>query len=242
MRPSSNLRPSSTMRPSQLHVNAIFPFVLLFATFKSTLGFEGCNICADGSTITKPDYFLGGFINISCQAYSDESLSIDADSDSCDRSRFFAGECGCPVLLDPCTLCWDGSSITNPDNDVDIYGDGREVYTCQQWNDGLEGLPNDSRSCHRARSGFGVTCGCPVYGDPCTICKGGALMDKPEKEFVVTVGAEAIRELFLDDATKLFTCGSAETALSALTNRVTASVIGINCCMDRPVGVLIIQK
>jgi hypothetical protein len=48
------------------------------------------------------------------------------------------------------------------------------------------------------------------------MCKGGALMDKPEKEFVVTVGAEAIRELFLDDATKLFTCGSAETALTSL--------------------------
>jgi len=91
------------------------------------------------------------------------------------------------------------------------------VYTCQQWNDGLEGLPNDSRSCHRARSGFGVTCGCPVYGDPCTICKGGALMDKPNKEFVATVGAEAIHELFLDAAGDVsFTCGSAEKALSAL--------------------------
>ena len=71
-------------------------------------------------------------------------------------------------------------------------------------------------------------------------------MDKHDKELVVTVGVEAIHALFLDDAgdvsTEMFTCGSAETALSALTNRVTASVIGINCCMDRPVGVLIIQK
>ena len=53
------------------------------------------------------------------------------------------------------------------------------------------------------------------------MCKGGVLMDKPDKEFVVTVGAEAIHALLLDTVrdvgTKLFTCGSAETtALSAL--------------------------
>ena len=37
----------STMRPSQLHA---LPLVLLLATFKSTLGFEKCTFCFDGST------------------------------------------------------------------------------------------------------------------------------------------------------------------------------------------------
>jgi hypothetical protein len=217
--PSFNLQSSFTLRPSQLHVNAVLPFVLLFATFKSTLGFEGCNICADGSTITKPDHFID-LLSSTCQDYSDYVLTIDSESLKCEKLRFVAPTCGCPVLLDPCTLCSDGSSISNPDNVVIPCGDGQYTYMCQDYNDLLKGIPNDSESCRGSRSAFGVSCGCPAFGNLCTMCKGGALMDTHDKEFIVTVRLEAIHALFLDDAgdvsTEMFTCGSAETALSAL--------------------------
>ena len=72
-------------------------------------------------------------------------------------------------MLDPCTLCSDGLSITKPDNVVDYFGDGQYAYMCQDFNDRLEGLPNDSLMCDGARSVFGVECGCPVFGDPCTM-------------------------------------------------------------------------
>ena len=135
---------------------------------------------------------------------------------------FAAASCGCPVLLDPWTVCSDESSITKPNEVIDVYGDGREMYTCQQWNDGLEGVPNDSGTCHGARSAFGVDCDCPIYGDPCTICKGGALMGKLDKEFVVSVGAEAMPGMLAPRCSRV----DLLKMLSPLfTNRMTAKVL-----------------
>ena len=53
--------------------------MLLLTTFKSTLGFESCIFCADGSTITKPDTTIDAF-NITCQWLSDHLLSLDSES------------------------------------------------------------------------------------------------------------------------------------------------------------------
>ena len=133
--------------------------------------------------------------------------------------QIFAADCGCPVLLAPCTLCWDGSSITKPDEVIDIDADGVALFTCQVLNDGLVSIPNDSRSCHLFRSAAGVDCGCSVYGDPCTMCKGGASMSKPKQEFVATVGATAIQNYLSQDrqADRLITCGQAEHVLSVVT-------------------------
>jgi hypothetical protein len=64
--------------------------VLHFATFKSTLGFEGCNLCADGSTITNPDYFID-FFEWTCQDASNNLLDeVDRESLHCRQARFFA--------------------------------------------------------------------------------------------------------------------------------------------------------
>jgi hypothetical protein len=119
-------------------------------------------------------------------------LDIDSASLSCDLESFNAAYCGCTVLPNPCTFCFDGSSITEPDQVIDIpgiYGGGELFVTCQEMNDRFVGIPTDSRTCLGARSAFGEECGCPVYKDPCTMCEGGALLCKPKKEFEVTVGA-----------------------------------------------------
>ena len=173
--------------------------VLLVSTFKSTLGFESCNLCADGSTITKPDHLLGitsPYMRNTSKDLIDALLIIRSEELLCDRSRFYAAHCGCPVLLDPCTLCSDGSSITKPDKVIYVYGDGQFMDTCQDFNDRFLVIPNDSRTCNGAGSAYGVECGCPIFGDPCTMCKGGALMDKHDKEVVATLGVKAIHTYF----------------------------------------------
>ena len=185
----------------------LLPFDLL--STKSSLGFESCNICAvDGSTITNPDYVLA-FHKTTCQNLSDSLLSIDSESLKCEQASFDAADCGCPPVSDPCTLCWDASSITKPDKVID-----GKVYTCQDHNDNLLGIPNGSGTCHGYRSRMGLICGCPVYEDSCTMCKGGDKMGEPGQNAEMI---NAWNSWFSGEVgTKMFTCESAENALSFL--------------------------
>ena len=153
----------------------------------------------------------------------------------------------------------DQASLTQIQLSIYIYGDGREVYTRQDCSDRMEGVPDDSTTCHGLSLAFGVPCGCPTVGNPCTMCKDGDKMSKRDKEFVFTVGVEVIQYfLNLDGPMNSFfnldetvdsvsdsvstTCSSAGYSFSALLQQDNMTVIGISCYMDRPVGVLILSN
>ena len=74
---------------------------------------------------------------------------------------------------EPCTICADGSAITNPNGLVPIAGAGTvECSFIEQFF-----LPDDedSEDCQSLRR-FGSICGCPIPADACHLCGGTNLV------------------------------------------------------------------
>ena len=70
---------------------------------------------------------------------------------------------------EPCTICADGSAITNPDGLVPIPGTGS--VECSMIDQFFLPDDEDSDDCQSLRR-FGSICGCPVPADACQLCGG----------------------------------------------------------------------
>jgi hypothetical protein len=182
------------MRPSQLHV---LPLVILLVTFNSAQCTPVCTLCSDGSTTTKPDYFIGltnPVLTNTCQDLSDTVLFFYKDALECQATRGYSALCGCPVAENACSICKGSQNITRPqqllDGLVDL-GDNipanglaltfgnpltcaftesvMQLYEAEQ-TECLE-LPFDDL--HRY-------CGCPnedeEESNECTLCPGGEIV------------------------------------------------------------------
>jgi hypothetical protein len=81
-----------------------------------------CNLCLDGSTATKPDYFIGfkdPFVLNTCKDLSDAMLFIGEDSVECQNGRLWGALCGCPVAANACSICEGSQNITRPQQVLD---------------------------------------------------------------------------------------------------------------------------
>jgi hypothetical protein len=183
------------MRPSQLHV---FPFVLLLVTFKSTLGFDSCKLCLDGSTITKPDYFISittPFVINTCKDFSDGLLFVESDSSLCRDARGeWSAICGCPVAEDACSICEGSQNITKPQQVLDGLVDFTNAdiwyfdflslngiaFTCALAESRMQIFQNGQTECLELPfDDLRRCCGCPSEdkeeSTECTLCPGGEI-------------------------------------------------------------------
>ena len=178
------------MRPSQLH--HVLRFVLLFATFKCTHCFLGCNLCLDGSTITKPDYFLGltePFVINTCKALSDALLLlVDRENEFCGYAQQLGALCGCPVAENACSICEGSQNITRPRQSLDGLVDFTDflstsglALTCALAESRMQTFQIGQAFCLKQPfDDLRRYCGCPSEDEEeskeCTLCPGGEMV------------------------------------------------------------------
>ena len=176
------------MRPTQLHV---LPLVLLLASFKSTLGL--CNLCSDGSTITKPDYFIGvttPFVLNTCKDLSNALLFFDEDLPECRAARALSAVCGCPVAENACSICEGSQNITRPQQVLDglvntpasgiALAFGIEI-TCALAESAMQLYDTNQAEClEQPFDDLRRYCGCPneegEESNECILCPGGEIV------------------------------------------------------------------
>ena len=181
------------MLPSQRHV---FSLVLLLSTFKGSHCFQSCSLCSDGSTVTKPDYFIGWtnpYVINTCKDLSDGLLFIDADSDACFEIRSWGAICGCPVAENSCSICEGSQNITKPQQVLDTIGnpyvagflaENGIAVTCEFQESVMQTYQNGDDECLKQMAlpidDLRRYCGCPSEDEEesneCTLCPGGEIL------------------------------------------------------------------
>ena len=183
------------MLPSQRHV---FSLVLLLSTFKGSHCFQSCSLCSDGSTVTKPDYFIGWtnpYVINTCKDLSDGLLFIDADSDACFEIRSWGAICGCPVAENSCSICEGSQKITKPQQlldglvdftgvdsfPLDSFSENGIAFTCTLQESRMQRLQTGQAECLELPFGdLRRYCGCTSddeeESNECTLCPGGEIV------------------------------------------------------------------
>ena len=170
------------IRPLHLHVRKL-PLVLLLSTFKSALGL--CNLCLDGSTITRPDYFIGitdPILLNTCKDIRDALLLFPEDSDLCLSARALSALCGCPVAKNACSICAGSQNITRPQQLLASLMDFENepamsglALTCALVESGMQVYYTGRAEClEQPFDGLHRYCGCPSEdgeeSNACTLC------------------------------------------------------------------------
>jgi hypothetical protein len=175
----------TTMRPSKLHA---LPFVLLLIAFKCAHCIP-CNVCLDGSTMTKPDYLIGiktPIVLNTCKDVSDALSFVDNDSYICKDARYLSALCGCPVAENACSLCEASQNITKPqqlldglvDFDSDFLSQSGLALTCALAESRMKIYQTGQAECLELPfDDLRRYCGCQSddeeESNECTLCPGG---------------------------------------------------------------------
>ena len=172
------------MQPSQLHV---LPLVLLLSAHcMQTLG---CNLCLDGSTITKPDYFIGitdPFAINTCKDLSDALFFFNEDAPECRDARQLSSICGCPVAENVCSICEGLQNIPKPQQvldglvDIGLVTNG-VTYNCALVESVIHNYATGQAECLELPfDNLRRYCGCPnedeEESNECTFCPGGEIV------------------------------------------------------------------
>jgi hypothetical protein len=188
------------MRPSQLHV---LLFVLVLAAFKSTLGL--CNLCLDGSTITKPDYFIGitkPLVINTCKDLSDALWPIDSEPVLCGYEQQLSAICGCPIAEDACSICEGSQNITKPQQPLDGLVDHPLAFlsandiavTCAFYESYMQVYNTEHSQCLFCQTDdLRRYCGCLTEeeeeNNECTLCPGGEIvLDQSGVDMFINIG------------------------------------------------------
>jgi len=169
-----------------------------------------CSLCPDGEQASQP----GKNVSIpdlpfqTCGQLEDAlGMLLKDGAEACGlMSQAFASYCGCtPTRANSCSLCRDGSHVSDPFRPVELLKDefGGIVPSCAVYESFVAGLEDGSKQCSNAQL-FGTICGCPAVQDHCVFCPGESV---PDEYLNTTVGELAI----LYDFT--MTCGEAEAYL-----------------------------
>lgn len=142
-----------------------------------------CSICPLGETVPDParNITVPGFPFENCgQLQEATSFMMQQGTPQCDMVQSISSLCGCiqsfPPEEEPCSLCWDGSAITEPEKPVPW---AKEVFlgvapTCQLYEGFVNGLAKSDELCAQTQAS-GYHCGCPARyeDDHCVFCDGG---------------------------------------------------------------------
>ena len=134
-----------------------------------------CRICGihGPDTVPVPRKALPRGLNLpvpNCKDVETAALVVDDSSQLCRAAQSFGTFCGCNIAPDACSLCWDGSSVTNLDAILSNYsvtpflgGLGINVIlNCGLLQEFLQSVVLESSGeCWSAQMDVGEQCGCP---------------------------------------------------------------------------------
>lgn len=128
-----------------------------------------CTVCRDRSAVTFPDTIVSfsGYPDISCGALDMviPQMLPDEASEQCTMVRQLSSLCGCPRIVNGCTLCPDGRDVPLPNAMLAAYADlfgGELVPKCSMVEAYLHSMSDDTELCIASRKGCASKCGCPV--------------------------------------------------------------------------------
>jgi len=163
----------------------------------------------DGSTITKPDYFVGltiPYVFNTCKELSNALLFVTDDFEGCRNARALSALCGCPVAENACSICKGSQNITKPQqlleglvdfpNDYfDFLSYGLEV-TCAFAESEMQRYDTEQAEClEQPFDDLRRYCGCPSEdgeeSNECTLCPGGQIVpDQSGVDMFINTGNE----------------------------------------------------
>lgn len=179
--------------------------LLVSPTFAGT-----CSACRGGEPMAWPEknIIVEGLPIEDCSVLEVVATSSDLGDPLCDTIQDVGTLCGCNVPEGACTLCQDGSKVTNPDAELDdflamdyLLGAPEGVLlTCELLEALLHSKEGDSGFCLESQTQVYERCGCPkpqvsdnIFNrtdvpektDPpksfCTVCVDGDPMTLPDK-------------------------------------------------------------
>ena len=130
---------------------------------------QGCQLCGPlgPSSVPEPEKRIDNSDVPfgTCGNMQQIASALHADLELCQMVQSFGSLCDCNVPPDACTLCWDGSSVTNPNKQLpaidDAVGVG-SVRTCGTFEAVLRtSARQDSNQCLLNQQQIGEFCGCP---------------------------------------------------------------------------------
>ena len=133
-----------------------------------------CRICGihGPEDVPLPNRLLPEELNLpinNCDDLQTTALVVDDSSQLCNLAQSLAAYCGCNTAPDACPLCWDGSSVTNPDTILSNYSvsaflgglGGDVVLSCAMLQGLLQSVVQESsEQCWSAQLDVGDQCGC----------------------------------------------------------------------------------
>lgn len=141
---------------------------LLLATMTLALATRPCTLCPDASSTTYPEkvIILPPLPPVTCKV-AETSVPIvmpDDTSDECKLTQQISTICGCPKKPDACSLCPDGSAVSNKDTELPMFNPitPDSLFTCELMEAYLHSFSNNEGFCPYAQRQAAEICGCPA--------------------------------------------------------------------------------
>lgn len=139
----------------------VAPMTLALAT-------RPCTLCPDASSTTYPDkvIVLPPLPPVTCKV-AETSVPIvmpNDTSDECKLTHQISTICGCPKKPDACSLCPDGSAVSNKDTELPMFNPitSDSLFTCELMEAYLHSFSNKEDFCPYAQQHASEICGCPA--------------------------------------------------------------------------------
>lgn len=167
---------------------------LLLLLSLSTEALGGCNLCADGSDVEKPDFVLDIKEPVplkTCRDLSNALVFVDAGSDNCFKTQALGRLCGCPVTEGSCSICQGGEEVLKPlqlleglidmSNEEELLGRPTRVERTCGYADSIisQYQSGDQKCLDLPYDDLRRYCGCPgdeEQSNQCTLCPGGEIL------------------------------------------------------------------
>lgn len=155
-------------------------------TPSATATSEPCIVCGNETYVmVNPDgnVTLGEGVIVPCSVVFQDGLDGAIPQQSCRRvSEEVQAVCRCAPPGFTCSVCGDGFSVADPENNVTLPGQEGSTVTCGS----LEGAGNSGQlvpsECEDLADLVDEACGCAAVGFNCSICGPGLVVTRPDLE------------------------------------------------------------
>lgn len=148
-----------------------YPLLLILLVNSPSGRSDPCTLCQDGTKVTLPDKMvvIPPIPAVKC-IEAEGAIPIifpDETSSECQLINEISTFCGCPRAADSCSLCPDGSPVTNKNVELPMFNPvfGDTVLTCEIMEAYLHSFPENDGFCPYSQQNAAELCGCPRLVD-----------------------------------------------------------------------------